>query len=107
MYRLPKPHLFPLLPTWSPEFARIRQQVAALGCELPPISVVRNRRELGLRRERPFRIMSQRRRLYACHWAGWRPCWLKPCRGLLRTLSEDRHGTMGRKWLVQREAPKK
>lgn len=104
--RLPSPHLHPLMHTWSSEFARVRRQVSALGCALPPISIVREGRELGLRRERPWRVMSQRRRLYACHWAGWRPLWFHVTRGLLRSTPGERYGLEGRKWLLSRTAPR-
>ena len=89
MHHLPRPHLAPLLHTWSVEFARVRRQVAALGVTLPPISAVREGRELGLRRTRFWRVMNQRRRLYACHWAGWRP-----------ERTSTRWGYTGRKWLL-------
>jgi hypothetical protein len=106
--RLPRPRLAPLLHTWSIEFARVRRQVAALGVALPPISVVREGRELGLRRSRFWRVMNQRRRLYACHWAGYKPAWLRPPRisTASRLTPYERWGETGRKWLLSHSAPR-
>lgn len=44
-------------------------------------------------RERIWRVINQRRRLVACHWAGWRP-----------ERTSQRWGTEGLKWLVRRGA---
>lgn len=48
--------------------------------------------------ERPFRVMSQRRRLFAAYWAGWKPDELRPTRGLILTPRYERYGG-GPKWL--------
>lgn len=99
MHKLPKPHLYPLLPTWSAEFTRIRKQVAMLaGVRL--LSREDGRGEHTIRRERPFRVMHLRRRLYACHWAGWKPAWLRPSRinTTLRGTPNELWGDVGPKW---------
>lgn len=70
---LPKRPLTPLLHTYTAEFWRRLRSVAPIVGRLT-IQDVRERREfLHLRRDRPFRVINQRRRLIACYWAGWSP----------------------------------
>lgn len=93
MHQLPKRRLYPLLMTLSDEMTRIRTQSAGIGSQPVTVEDIRAARELWMAAERLFRIMSQRRRLNACYWAGWRPGRVSR-RCSLESL----------KWLVRREA---
>lgn len=98
-----KTTLHPLLPTWSDYFQYVTTTLRRRGVASKVVDGVRERREaLFLRQERPFRIMNQRRRLFAAYWAGWKPDELRPTRGLILTPRYERYGGGGPEWLGRR-----
>ena len=89
MHALPKPTLVPLC-IKGPETRRwLREQYDALPTQLKrQMDAVRIAAAARMDLERPWRIINQRRRLWACHWAGWRP-----------ERTSKRWGAVGPKWL--------
>lgn len=95
-----KTTLHPLLPTWSDYFQYVTTTLRRRGVASKVVDGVRERREaLFLRQERPFRVMNQRRRLFAAYWAMPCPSGYLVTRGLITSPLAARHGQSRPTWL--------
>lgn len=96
-----KTTLCPLLPTWSSELARVMTNGRRASLPLATRREVKALRAASANRnaERPFRIMNQRRRLFAAYWATPCPSGYLVTRGLIGTPLASRYGQSRPKWL--------
>lgn len=99
-YKLPRPTLYPLIPSWSAEAARIRKQFAFLSEADPQVvASVRKAAVSRLEREAPWRLANIRRRLTVAYWAQSLPAGYLVTQGLVRMPLAKRHGTVKPAWL--------
>jgi hypothetical protein len=99
-YKLPRPTLCPLIPSWSAEAAHIRRQLAALSSDvITSVEPIRVARVTRLEREAPWRLANIRRRLTVAYWAQSLPAGYLVTQGLVRTPLAKRHGTVKPAWL--------